>query len=63
MHITNGDLNRILLEVTITGKLVVAVGPQYLIAAKSYALAAFSSLSYPPNNTYKHNNLSSLIQY
>lgn len=28
-----------------TGKLVVVVVPQYLRAAKSYALAAFSSLS------------------
>jgi len=56
MHTTNRDLNRILLEVTITGKLVVAVGPQYLIAAKSYALAAFSSLSYPPNNSYNFTN-------
>lgn len=36
-----------------TGKLVVVVGPQYLRAARSYALAAFSSLSYPP----KTNNL------
>lgn len=32
----------------VTGKLVVAVEPQYLSAAKSYARAAFSSLSYPP---------------
>lgn len=35
-------------EGQITGKFVVAVGPQYFRAAKSYALAAFSSLSYPP---------------
>lgn len=32
----------------VTGKFVVVVGPQYLRAARSYALAAFSSLSYPP---------------
>ncbi len=31
-----------------TGKLMVVLGPQYLRAAKSYALAALSSLSYPP---------------
>ena len=36
-------------KVVHTGKLVVVVGPQYLRAAKSYALAALSSLSYPPN--------------
>lgn len=32
----------------LTGKLVVVDVPQYFSAAKSYALAAFSSLSYPP---------------
>lgn len=31
-----------------TGKLVVVAAPQYLSAARSYALPAFSSLSYPP---------------
>jgi hypothetical protein len=33
-----------------TGKFVVVAVPQYLRAAKSYALPAFSSLSYPPIN-------------
>lgn len=32
----------------LTGKFVVVDVPQYFIAARSYALAAFSSLSYPP---------------
>lgn len=42
-----------------TGKLTKLVGPQYLRAAKSYDLAAFSSLSYPPDRNLQiqiHNN-------
>lgn len=31
---------------------MVAVGPQYFKAAKSYALAALSSMSYPPNEVH-----------
>lgn len=38
-----------------TGKFVWVVGPQYLSAAKSYALAAFSSLSYPPTIQHTQN--------
>ena len=37
-----------------TGKLRTVAGPQYLSAARSYALAAFSSMSYPPKPTRKH---------
>ena len=35
-------------DYSLTGKFVVADTPQYFKAARSYALAAFSSLSYPP---------------
>lgn len=34
--------------IPLTGKLMCVEGPQYLSAAKSYALAALSSMSYPP---------------
>lgn len=38
----------------ITGKFTCVDFPQYLSAARSYALAAFSSMSYPPKPTRKH---------
>lgn len=38
-------------KIILTGKLVVVDVPQYLSAARSYALAALSSLSYPPAQT------------
>lgn len=39
--------------ISLTGKLMCVEGPQYFSAAKSYDLAALSSMSYPPK-LYDH---------